>query len=114
MADIEIKGLTVGERLLIARRRRMLTQEAMAAIYRTNRNVYGAIERDQAAIPENLDIPVPEIHTLTKLEICFLQRRRAGKTQLDVSADLGISRHWVGMKERGEAPNSDLIDHWND
>ena len=112
MGYVDLQGLTVGERLLIYRRRKKFTQEIMASIYKTNRNLYGQIERDEIAIPPSLRMPVPAITELTKIEAALITRRREGLTQEDVSVDLGISRHWLGMKERGDAPNRDLMAHW--
>ena len=117
MGHFDLKGLTIGERLLIYRRRKRFTQEVMAVICRTNRNLYGKIERDEEEIPYNLRpyVPVPKITELSKTEAALLKRRRAGLTQEDAAIKFGegISRHWYGAKERGEAPNRDLLDYWD-
>lgn len=113
MDNIDLEGLTVGERLLIYRRRKKFTQESMATIYGTNRNLYGQIERDEIGIPPSLKISIPKITELTRIEAVRIKRRRSGLTQEELSIDLGMSRHWVGMQERGEAPNKKLMEHWD-
>ena len=115
MGRVSLQGLTIGERLLIERRRRKFTQEQVASIYGISRNLYGQIERDQIDISAawRHPIPLPKITELTKIEAAFLIRRRYGKTQEEVSDVLGISRYWLNRKECGEAPNDDLMDHWN-
>ena len=101
--------------MLIERRRRRFTQETMGSIYGISRNLYGQIERDQVDISviTRRPVEIPQITELTRIEAAYLLRRRAGKTQEEVSDTLGISRYWYNRKECGEAPNDDLLDHWD-
>lgn len=45
-------------------------------------------------------------------EILWLYRRRAGKYQREVAAEMGISRLWINKMEMGDANPARLIEYW--
>lgn len=45
-------------------------------------------------------------------EILWLYRKRSGKHQREVAAELGITRYWVNRMEQGEANPDRLIEYW--
>lgn len=109
MAEVSVQGLTIGERLVILRRRLNLTQEDMAVKHNLSRNKYGACERDLA----NLIKDIPIIDSLADHEKCFLTRRRLGLKQQDVAKKMGITRYWFDQMELGKAPCVPLMEYWS-
>lgn len=101
MVDICVERLTLGEKLLISRRRENLTQEEMATIYGVTRNIYGEMERDQRKVP---DYKGGEIEPLRDHEKLLLARRRAEMKQDEVAKEIGVSRYWLNQMEMGKFP----------
>lgn len=99
--------LTRGERLTIDRRRRGERQRAAAARHGVALSRYSRWERD-------LDPKAPSVRvgTLKAHERCYLMRRRCGKTQEAIAADMGICRYWLNRMELGEADCTDLACYW--
>lgn len=106
MAD-ELKP-TRGESLLLERRRKAENQLQAAARYGVHVDTYRAWETDER--PE--DVPQYNAGHLKPHEVCLLRRRRAGKTQLEVAAAIGMTRLWVMKMELGEAPIDRLKGYW--
>ena len=110
VASFDVKGMTVGERLLIARRRDNESQETVARRLGMTRNFYGRLERDDEDL--SAGISLPELGELTQDEVCLLLRRRAGLTQEECADKLGITRFWFNQMETGKVPCSDLVKFW--
>lgn len=106
----ELGRLTVGERLLLDRRRRGLNQRQAAAHWNTSYFVYGQWERDQLEDAPALDLG--ESDAPERFEHCLLYRRRAGYTQARVARELKRCRWWINQMERGEAPCDELLWYW--
>ncbi len=112
MAEIDLKGLTTGEKLLIIRRRENISKERMADRYGMTRNVYGGLERDQEEFVDNDCVAVPEVSKLSQGEICLLLRRRAEMAQEECAELVGVTRFWLNQMETGKVPISDLVSFW--
>lgn len=110
MASFDIKGLTVGEALLIARRRSGESQETVARRLGVTRNVYGRIERDDEDVTSGIQLP--ELGELTQEEICLLLRRRAGLTQEECADKISVTRFWFNQMETGKVSSSELVKFW--
>lgn len=108
-ATTTILRLTSGERFLIDRHRRRLTQFQAAAglgIYAVD---YGRVERGQVKIP---GIKAPALGKLKPHERCLILRRRSQMTQAELALKLKCSRYWCNKMEHGESPGV-LIDYWS-
>ncbi len=110
VASFDIEGMTVGERLLIARRRANESQETVARHLGMTRNTYGRLERDDEDLHSGISLP--ELGELTQEEICILLRRRAGLTQEECADKIGVTRFWFNQMEMGKVSSSDLVKFW--
>ncbi len=110
VAPFHIEGMTVGERLLIARRRSNESQETVARRFDMTRNTYGRLERDDEDLHSGISLP--ELGELTQEEICILLRRRAGLTQEECADKIGVTRFWFNQMEMGKVSSSDLVKFW--
>lgn len=102
--------LTLGERLLLARKRAGLTQSQAAAQHNVSPKRYGLWERDQVKAPFAAFIKKP----IRGHELCMIRRRRSNLTQGALARDLGCSRWWLNRMEQGKAPVHQLLDYWDD
>ncbi len=99
--------LSVGERLIIARRRRKETQEDAGKVVGRSAFTYGQWER------EAVDRPLPRsVGRLRMYERCLLYRRRVGTSQGDVARQIGRARDWVIQMECGKVPCDELLSYW--
>lgn len=103
----ELGRLTLGERLLLVRRRRDESQHEAADRHAVSYFEYGQWERDQVDGAPAVNTGGPE-----RFEHCLLYRRRAGCTQAHVARDLKRSRWWINQMERGLAPCDELLWYW--
>lgn len=110
MATLEQEDLTIGERLLIARRRQGESQEAAGRRYGMHRNFYGRVERDADRAPAA--VTPPELGILTEDERCLILRRRAGRTQEDCAQEIGVTRFWFNQMETGRVSSETLARFW--
>lgn len=99
---------TRGESLVIWRRREGLNQVDAAAKYGVHPDRY----RDWEADKRDDDQPRKHLGQLKPHEVCYLLRRRAGKTQREVAAAIGMTRLWVIKMEEGTAPVERLREFW--
>lgn len=99
---------TRGESLLIWRRRQGFNQVEAAAEYGVHPDRY----RDWEADRRTADQPRRHLGKLLPHEVCVLMRRRAGKTQREVAAAIGLTRLWVIKMEEGAAPVDRLREYW--
>lgn len=112
MDKIDLKRLTLGETLLISRRRSGLSQDEMARVNGITRNFYGEVERDQS---EYQGMNFCEVEPLEVNEKIMLCRRRSSMTQGEIAEQIGITRYWLNQMEVGTAPVSfDLVKFWED
>lgn len=102
----QLERLTLGERLLIDRRRRSEDQSEAAKQHGVTRTVYGTWERDVVAGP------AVKIGALEPYERCLLYRRRAGSTQEIVATGLERCRWWINKMESGEVDCTELMCYW--
>ena len=103
----ELQKLTDAERMIIYRRRLNKSQAEMAKIMKISYNAYGAMEREGVEL-----IAPPVVTPLATHEKCFLYRRRAGFTRDRVATEMGRSKQWVTLMERGRAPTDELVTYW--
>lgn len=99
---------TKGESLLLHRRRKGLNQIEAAKEYDVPVDKY----RDWEADRRLDDQPRRHLGELKPHEVCFLLRRRSGKTQREIAAALGCTRLWVIQMEDGKAPVERLREYW--
>lgn len=101
-------SLTGSEKLVLWRRRNGLNQTQAARKLKTSLN--------QLALWETGGEKVPKVGALGKLtpgEQCFILRRRSGKQQKDIAAELGICRYWLMRMEQGLANADALVKYWS-
>lgn len=98
---------TRGESLVLWRRRKGLNQVQAAAEYGVHPDRYRDWEADKRDDP-----PRQHLGQLKPHEVCYLLRRRAGKTQREVAASIGMTRLWVIKMEEGTAPIERLREFW--
>lgn len=98
---------TRGEALVIWRRRQNLNQIEAAAAHKVHPDRYREWEADRRA-----DIPRRGVLPLQPREVCYLLRRRSGKTQREIAAAIGMTRLWVIKMEEGTAPIDRLRHYW--
>lgn len=91
--------ITPGETLRIDRRRRGLSIPAEAERRGLTEREWRHLETDRTAPWFVLPLVMP----LAQHEILYLRRTRAGISQTDLARTLGLSRFWLGEKERGRA-----------
>jgi DNA-binding XRE family transcriptional regulator len=110
VASLNIEGLTLGESLLISRRRSGESQEKIADRLGMTRNVYGRVERDDEDVPSGIQFP--ELGELSQDEICLILRRRSGLTQEECADKIGVTRFWFNQMETGKVSLSLLTKFW--
>lgn len=98
--------LTIGEKLLLLRRRKGLT--AANAAKRSKATLYRYLrwERDIEKGP-HVSVGKVAFH-----EKAFLLRRRGGYSVAAFAKRLGVSPWWLSQMEDGKAPDMRLRDHW--
>lgn len=110
MASLDIKGLTTGEILLLARRRSGESQEKCAHGHGLTRNAYGKLERDDDT---HANVKIPVLNELTDAERCLILRRRSGLKQDECAEEIGITRFWFNRIEVGKVDASSLVVYWD-
>lgn len=101
--------LTPGERLRIERRRGGWTQPEAAQYYGMPHGAYKLAERDE---PQAWDIPPIILRGIVDHEYCTVLRKREGLTQQQLADRIGVSKWWVCLMERGDAPVDTLLRYW--
>lgn len=110
--EITAGDLTVGEHLLIWRRREGFTQEEAATRHGSSRKFYGKQERsDKPKVDRSLG-QLPHIGELYSYEKCFIMRRRSGWTIPMCADQAGVSRYWYNLMELGKASPERLVEYW--
>lgn len=126
MPDVNLKNLTHGERLLLDRRRRGLSQASAARRLGVGLRRYRRLEGDEEQFDSIKGTPgTLEARTRAQLrkclmlaepitvgERCYIARRRAGVQRQALAWQLGVSRQWLTMMEQDRAPNGVLAAHW--
>ena len=102
----ELERLTIGEKLLINRRRKGKSQTSSAKFHQVSQSTYGRWERDEEIGPKVM------ASGLRPHERCLLYRRRAGCTQQQVAEDLDVCRWWINKMERGLTTCDQLLWYW--
>lgn len=111
LPDLTVSSLTLGERLLIWRRREGYTQQEAGPVLGMSFNAYKAIERQHTKCHL---ANMPYIGDLYSHEICFILRRRAGWTIPDCAEQAGVSRYWYNMMEQGKVSPDRLVMYWGE
>jgi len=120
-SKIDLSGdgdyLTHGEVLFLNRRRIGLNQDEMAVRRGLSRHRYAMLERDEEPIGKLLpggltrsDLRLAK--GLQPHEKCVVYRRRTGKLQRDIAADLDVSRVWLNRMETGTVDPTLLLCYW--
>ena len=100
---LEINNLTQGERLLLDRRRRGVSQSD--AVEGVDRKTYRKWETDES----HEDAPEITIHEIYPHEQLLLIRRRMGLNQTEMAERLGISLSWQKTLESGGITHAKTI-----
>lgn len=111
LLDLTTKDLSIGEHLLIWRRRYGMTQPEAASFLAIGLNSYKKIERQDTKCRLT---EMPYLGDLYSYEICFILRRRSGLTIPKCAEQAGISRYWYNLMEQGKASPETLIRYWTE
>lgn len=109
--DLSVSDLTIGEKLLIWRRREGYTQRQAAAVLAMGITAYSQIERQDTKCHLN---NMPHLGDLYSFEICFILRRRSGWTIPMCAEQAGVSRYWYNLMEQGKVSPDRMIEYWGD
>ena len=109
--DLTAADLSLGEHLLIWRRREGYTQPIAADALGISLNSFLDIERND---DKCLSISMPHVGTLYSHEVCFILRRRSGWTIPACAEQAGVSRYWYNLMEQGKACPDRLIQYWGE
>ncbi len=109
LLDIAVSALSLGEHLLIWRKRNGLTQPEAAAFLGMSRKKYEALEREDTVCKLKT---MPALDELNNHEVCLILRRRSSWTIPQCAEQAGVSRYWYNLMEQGKAPCDRLIEYW--
>lgn len=111
LPDLTVSELTIGEKLLVWRRREGYTQKQAGPVLGMTFNAYKAIERQETKCGL---LNQPYIGDIYSHEVCFILRRRSGWTIPMCAEQAGVSRYWYNMMEQGKVSPDKLIKYWGD
>jgi len=101
MSEVTLE-LTDGERLLIARRRKGLTQGEMAEELNVKTCTYASYEKDEdRKFRHGPPLPLPEVGPIQHHETIVILRTRRGLTLTEAAAVVGTSRATYANIEGG-------------
>lgn len=106
---VTFQTLTQAEKLRLWRGRLGLTQKQAGRRFGVSDWVYGEMERGDQPVPMYAWRGPFIIHDHEK---CLIYRLRAGVTQQFVATELGCSKLWVYMMEKGQVNCLRLIEYW--
>lgn len=92
--------LTDGERFMLHRRAKGMTQAAAADLRGVSRDTLRAWEDDYGRVPKVAGVSVA---TLPFRELCYVWRRRLGITLEELAGKLDRCTSWVHQAEQGRA-----------
>jgi len=107
---INPRDLTLGERLMIGRRREGLTQTEAAKKHNVTLYKYRQWEEDD--MRGKGTAPFIRLGPLKKNEQCLVRRRREGLRAAQVAEHMKISEFWLRRMERGNSPVRALYNYW--
>lgn len=117
MADVTPEGgaspkfpLNAGEVLYIERRRDGFSQPVAAFKAGVSVKKYAKMEKDTGPAYQAIRYAPSKIRPH---EWWALYRRRAGMTQTELAAKIGVSKAWVNQLELGNATGDTLETFWN-
>lgn len=101
--------LSLAEKLLLWRRRKQWNQNEAAKFYGVAYVTYNFAESGKIK-----DFPYKEVDLLPLLdhEKCFVLRRRSGKMQEEIAAEINCSVYWLRLQELGRVSASKLLTYW--
>ena len=107
--------LTIGESMLLKRRRLGLNQTDMAKLLGTTRQKLSLIELDKLEIqsPNNYKSIISKTEIRDDNEYCVICRHRYNMTQGELAKEMKLSRQTINMMEKGINNCSSLKDFWN-
>lgn len=108
-----VSNLTASERLRLARRRTGLSGPDLAKKLGMRRHDLQNMELGTKE-PEGKDILalIRTVKTASISELCYVARLRSGQDTSAVADDVGLSRQWVCLMERGKVSADKLATHW--
>lgn len=106
-------NLTTAERLRLARRRTGLSGPDLAKRLGMRRHDLQNMELGTRE-PEGKEVlaMIRTVKNASISELCYVARLRTGKDTSDVASDVGLSRQWVCLMERGKVSADKLASHW--
>ena len=106
---MKLDDLSSGERLILGRRRRGLSQLARANFFGVTLYRYRAWEDEKQEPPAR---KVPKLGKLHDYEACYVLRRRRRIALQDLVAKLDVTPNWLCEIEHGRQPAGRLLAHW--
>jgi len=109
--EITVSDLTVGEHLLLWRRREGYNQREAPYVIGVSRYLYEKLELGVENTPLK---EMPHLSDLFSYEICFIMRRRSGWTIPQCAEQAEVSRYWYNLMEQGKANPETLVKYWSE
>lgn len=100
-------NLTAAERMIIWRRRQEMSQDRAAKHWGVSPWEYRLWENG-----ERSSQPPVKLGRLEDHEACFIARRRAGMTRLEMAKAIGMSHYPITQMERGRTSPERLVEYW--
>lgn len=107
--NFEISSLTPAEILIVWRRRKQWNQKKAAEHYGISHFNYAVAECGKI---RKVKLKIPNISPLHDHEKCFILRKRTGKTQEEIAANLGCGKYWLRLQEVGKVSCKKLLTYW--
>ena len=108
----QLRDLTLGERLIVGRRRKDLSQTDAATRCRVSLFRFRKWEDDVEEPKASALTKLPVSGALKPGERCFLMRRRAGLSLKQVSTKTGITVNALSQIETGKHDAAELLRFW--
>lgn len=108
-----VDNLTPAERLVLARRRTGLSGPDLAKKLKMRRHDLQNMELGTRE-PEGKEVMgmIRTVKSASIAELCYIARRRTSKNTSEVADEVGLSRQWVCLMERGKVSADKLASHW--
>lgn len=107
--ELHCGEISLEESVILYRRRLGISQTQMAAMLKIHRETYGRLERGKTV---QVEVPKPTLGNLSPYEVCFILRRRSGKTQNKIAESIGFTRYWLNQMELGKVSCVPLVEYW--
>lgn len=109
-----INNLTLGERILVLRRRHSYTQRDVSGLLRLPRRTVQELEADThtGVVDDRVRKWADLRERFHDHEKCFVARHRAGESVNTTAKALKVSRQWLNEMESGREDCAPLVAYW--